>query len=224
MLVLTRRVDEGTQLKVPGLDQEIEVTVLRIHGSSVRLGFMAPPCVAILRAELVNSRAPPVSLAPRGEKIMQTVKRGDRVQVHYVKRFQDGSVASSRDRAPLELTVGVFHPRLPGLGLALVGLAPGTSTTVSVPPEHAYGLPDPGRVRHWARTRFPNDQPLPVGKWVRLPSRKGKRRPIQILEVSGQKVLVDTNHPWAGQTMELEVEVVAILDAAAGPDLRISEP
>jgi FKBP-type peptidyl-prolyl cis-trans isomerase 2 len=154
---------------------------------------------------------------------MQTVKRGDRVQVHYVKRFQDGSVASSRDRAPLELTVGVFHPRLPGLGLALVGLAPGTSTTVSVPPENAYGLSDPARVRHWDRTRFPKDHPLPIGKWVRLLNRKGKRRAIHILEVSGKKVLVDTNHRWAGQAMELEVELVAILGSDAAPALRNSE-
>ena len=46
---------------------------------------------------------------------MQTVQSGDRVEVHYVKRFQDGSVVSSHSRMPLELTVGVAHPRLPGL-------------------------------------------------------------------------------------------------------------
>ena len=32
-----------------------------------------------------------------------------------MKRFSDGSVVSSRDRAPLELSVGTHHPRLPGL-------------------------------------------------------------------------------------------------------------
>src|SRR5262245_27863177 len=74
---------------------------------------------------------------------MQTAQPGDRVQVHYVKRLQDGSVASSHDRGPLEVTVGVDHPRLPGLGLALVGLAPGTSTRVRVPAERAYGPSDP---------------------------------------------------------------------------------
>jgi hypothetical protein len=74
---------------------------------------------------------------------MQTAKQGDRVQVHNVKRFQDGSVASfrSRGRPPLELTVGTHHPRLPGLGLSLVGLAPGNHVTVNVPAERASGLP-----------------------------------------------------------------------------------
>ena len=141
---------------------------------------------------------------------MQTVQQGDRVQVHYVKRFQDGSVASSRKRAPLELTVGTDHPRLPGLGLALVGLAPGASTTVRVPPECAYGTPDPTRVHRLARTRFPKDQPLAAGKWVRFLNRQGKSRLVRIVEVRGPMVVVDTNHRGAGQAMELEVQLLNI--------------
>lgn len=141
---------------------------------------------------------------------MKTAQQGDRVQVHYVKRYQDGSVASSHNRAPLEMTVGTDHPRLPGLGLALVGLTPGTSTKVSVAPEHAYGSTDTARVRRLARTQFPQDQALPVGKWVRVLNRQGRRRMVRVLEVSGQTVMVDTNHRWAGQTLELEVELIGI--------------
>jgi peptidylprolyl isomerase len=151
---------------------------------------------------------------------MQIAQLGDRVQVHYVKRLQDGTVASSWNRAPLELTVGVNHPRLPGLGLALVGLAPGTSTTVSVTSELAYGPSDPTRVHRWARTRFPNDLPLRVGKWVRIANREGRRRLVRILEVRGQMVVVDTNHPWAGQALKLEVELVGIQAPHAGSGLR----
>jgi FKBP-type peptidyl-prolyl cis-trans isomerase 2 len=148
---------------------------------------------------------------------MRTVVSGDRVQVHYVKRLQDGSVASSREDAPVELTVGVDHPRLPGLGLALVGLAPGDSTAVHVPAEQAYGLPDPTRVRRWARTRFPKGQRLPVGKWVRFLSPRGRHRLVRILEVHADTVVVDTNPRGAGQGLDLEVELVAIRD----PDKRV---
>lgn len=151
---------------------------------------------------------------------MQTAQPGDRVQVHYVKRFPDGSRASSRDFGPLELIVGIDHPRLPGLGLALVGLALGTSTTVSVPPERAYGAPDPALVRRWNRTRFPKDQALPVGKWVRFLNSQGRRRLVRILEVRGQTVVVDTNHRWAGQTMEVQVELVGIQVPDVSSDSR----
>jgi peptidylprolyl isomerase len=134
--------------------------------------------------------------------------------------MQDGSVASSRSHAPLELTVGIDHPRLPGLGLALVGLAPGASTTVRVPPECAYGPSDPARVHRCARTRFPKDQPLPIGKRVRILNRQGQPRSVRILEVRGKMVVVDANHRWAGQAMELEVELIGIQAPDAGSELR----
>jgi FKBP-type peptidyl-prolyl cis-trans isomerase 2 len=153
---------------------------------------------------------------------MRTVQQGDRVQVHYVKRFQNGSVASSRSRGkpPLELTIGTDHPRLPGLGSGLVGLAPGNHVTVTVPAQRAYGLSDPGRIRRLARTRFAEHQTLPVGKWVRVVDRRGRRRLVRILEVRDQMVVVDTNHPWAGQALEVEVEIIAIHTPDAGLNVQ----
>lgn len=151
---------------------------------------------------------------------MQTAKAGDRVHVHFVKRFQDGSVTSSRKREPVELTVGVDHQSLPGLGLALVGLSPGTKTKISVPAALAYGLPVPGKVHRLSRTRFPKDQALAVGEWVRILNRQGRSRPVRILEVRDNSVVVDTNHRWAGQAMELEVELIGIQRPERGSDLR----
>lgn len=151
---------------------------------------------------------------------MQTARPGDRVHVHYVKRFQDGSTTSSHARAPLELTVGVDHPRLPGLGLALVGLAPGGTTTVNVPPDRAYGLPDPARVRRWARKRFPENRALAVGKWVPIVSTQGRRRLVRIVEVRGKIVIVDTNHRRAGQAMELQVELLSIQAVPPGSEVQ----
>lgn len=147
---------------------------------------------------------------------MRTVQPGDRVQVHYVKRFQDGSVASSRDRgdAPLELTVGTDPPRLRGLGSGLVGLAPGGRVTLTLAAEQTHGTFDPGRVRRLARSRFGEHQALPVGKWLRILDRRGRRRLVRIVEVGDRVVVVDTNHPRAGQPLELQVELIAI----HGPD------
>ena len=153
---------------------------------------------------------------------MQTVQSGDRVEVHYVKRFQDGSVISSHSRIPLELTVGVAHPRLPGLGLALVGLPAGGSTTVRVSAEQAYGLPDPTRVRRWPRTRFASDLELRVGRWIEVVNRHGQRRRVRVVEVRGPMVVVDINHRKAGQAMDLEVELIRIHAREAGPAVRES--
>jgi len=221
MLVLARRVGE-----VIVIGSAIHITVVSVRGNSVRLGVAAPASVRVDRQEVHAGRRRPGPWAPgllipsdpEGESSMQTAQPGDCVRVHYVKRLQDGSVASSRGRAPIEVTVGSDHPRLPGLGLALVGLAPGASTTVRVPPERAYGPSDPARVRRWARTRFPADQPLRVGKWVSVLNRRGRRRLVRILEDRGRVVVVDTNHRGAGQALNLEVELIDIRARDAGAD------
>jgi FKBP-type peptidyl-prolyl cis-trans isomerase 2 len=80
-------------------------------------------------------------------------------------------------------------------------------------------LPDPSRVRRWARTRFAKDQALAVGKWVKVLNRHGQRRLIRILEVRGRAVLVDTNHRWAGLAMELEVTLLGIHVPGAASDV-----
>lgn len=156
---------------------------------------------------------------------MQTTQIGDRVQAHYTKKFSDGSVRKSRARgdAPLELTVGTDHRRLPGLGLALVGLAEGQSVTVQVPPDMAFGLPDPTRVYRLNRTRFPADEKLSVGRVVRVRLSQGRTRRVRVLEVRGQAVVVDTNHPRCGQSLVLEVEVIAILASGVSGGC-LSEP
>lgn len=150
---------------------------------------------------------------------MRTSQLGDRVQVHYVKRFEDGSVRSSRERgdAPLELTVGVHHPRLPGVGDELVGLAPGGTVTIKVPADRAYGPADPARVRRVSRDRFPKDSTLVAGRKVWMRGTRGKPRVVRVVEVRGAVVVVDLNHPRCGQSVVLEVEIVTI--RAAAPEL-----
>jgi carbon storage regulator CsrA len=223
MLVLTRRAGEEIVI-----GRAVCVTVVGVKGRSVRLGITAPATVRVDRKEVTqrrqtsDARDPPPAgpTAPDGGDVARIAQPGDRVQVHYVKRLQGGSVASSRSRTPLELTVGIDHPRLPGLGLVLAGLAPGASVTVSVPTERAYGQPDPARIQRWARTRFPTGQPLPIGGWVRILNRPGRHRMVRILEVRTKSVVVDTNHRWAGQAMELEVELIRIRCPSAGAQLR----
>jgi FKBP-type peptidyl-prolyl cis-trans isomerase 2 len=135
-----------------------------------------------------------------------------------VKRTQDGSVAPARSRTPVVMTVGVDHPRLPGLGLALVGLTPGAVTKVRVPAGQGHAPADPARVRRWARTRFAEGQPLLAGAWVAVSDAVGRRRLVRVVEAGARTVVVDTNPRWAGRALELEVQLIDILTRAPGPD------
>ncbi len=143
---------------------------------------------------------------------MRASQLGDPVQVHYVKRFSDGTTRSSRARgeSPIEVTIGVPHPRLPGLNEELVGLAPGSTVTLKVAAEDAYGVRDPKRIRRLPRDRFALDEVLVAGRLVRVQDRRGRLRPVRVVKVRGEVVVVDTNHPRCGQSMELEIELVSI--------------
>jgi FKBP-type peptidyl-prolyl cis-trans isomerase 2 len=153
---------------------------------------------------------------------MRVAQLGDRVLVHYVKRVQDGRMVSSRE--PLPLTVGVYHPRLPGLGSALVGLTAGQAATRSVPPELAYGLSDPKRIRRWSRQRFPKEATLRTGKLIWFTDERGRRRRVRILEADRSVVVIDANHPWAGQALELEVKLVGFLEQPLDLEVATAVP
>lgn len=66
MLVLSRKKDETIILKVPGMEEDIKITVVRIDNrNKVRIGIEANKKVTVLRSELdktesleIDSRAP----------------------------------------------------------------------------------------------------------------------------------------------------------------------
>lgn len=146
----------------------------------------------------------------RKEQDMRAIQKGDKVEVRYVKVFQDGSTRSSHGKSPVELIVGIYHPRLPGLGLSLVGLTVGESRTFIVPARDAYGPFNPALIRCMARWRFAEHQDLCIGQWVRVWDRQCRRRLVRIKTIGAKTVVVDANHRWAGQSLELEVTVRAI--------------
>jgi peptidylprolyl isomerase len=155
---------------------------------------------------------------------MRTSQIGDRVQAHYTKRFTDGSSRSSRIRGdkPLELIVGTKHPRLPGVTSGLVGLAEGNTAKIYVSAEEAFGRHDPARIFRVDRARFNAAEEMAIGKWVSMHVRRGLSRRVRILEVHGRTVVIDANHPRCGQSVELEVELVAILPPSSSSLARES--
>ena len=54
MLVLSRKKNEKIRL-----GDSIEITIVRVNGSQVRLGIQAPSDIAVLRQELTEKQPPP---------------------------------------------------------------------------------------------------------------------------------------------------------------------
>lgn len=148
------------------------------------------------------------------------VEAGDYVLFHYVGRFEDGEVfdtsyeeiarengifVEEREYGPMWVRIGVGEI-IPGLDEAIIGMEAGEKKTVTVPPEKAYGMPNPELVISVPREEFTKVGLEPQeGLYVMTDSGIAK-----IVSVGESEVSLDFNHPLAGKTLVFEVEVIEV--------------
>jgi FKBP-type peptidyl-prolyl cis-trans isomerase 2 len=138
-------------------------------------------------------------------------KSGDTVRVHYRGTLTDGSeFDSSEGREPLEFVVGSGDV-IPGFDAAVVALESGDKTTVTIPAAQAYGEHNAEGLQTFPLSAFPS--PPEVGWAVELSGPDGERVPATIADVNGDDVVLDFNHPLAGQDLRFEIELVEIVEA-----------
>ncbi len=143
---------------------------------------------------------------------MEQVKKGDTVVIHYSGSLTDGTVFdTTREGEPVEVTIGSGTTLL-HLENALVGMQPGETRTVELPPRKAFGKRQRTFLRVLKRELFAPDQKIKVGQRLRIDQGDGTHTIVQVTRVSGDEVMVDMNHPLASKTVVFEVELLAIKD------------
>ena len=141
---------------------------------------------------------------------MQQVKSGDTVRVHYHGKLTDGSTFdSSEGRDPLEFTVGSGQV-IKGFDDAMVSMEPGQKKTVNIPVDQAYGQRNNDMMMEYPKSEFPADMVPQVGMELHMSDNMGNVFPVVIAEVKDDVVLLDANHPLAGQDLIFEIELVSI--------------
>jgi peptidylprolyl isomerase len=140
---------------------------------------------------------------------MSQAKPGDTVRIHYTGTLHDGSeFDSSRDRDPLAFTVGAGEV-IPGFDAAVTGMSVGESKTVTIPAAEAYGEPRPELVVHVPRAQIPPQITPREGQRLQL-GRGDQAMMVVVLEVSDEEVVLDGNHPLAGQDLTFALELVEV--------------
>ncbi len=143
---------------------------------------------------------------------MDPAARGDKVKVHYTGRLTDGTVFDTsleRDE-PLEFTLGQGAV-IQGFEQAVLGLRPGESRSVEIPPKSAYGPHREDMTVLVERSQLPPDLDPQVGQRLEVGHANGNTLLVTVTEVTGEAVRLDGNHPLAGQTLCFEIELLAIL-------------
>jgi len=141
---------------------------------------------------------------------MTKASSGDTVKVHYTGKLDDGTVFdSSRDREPLEFTLGGGQV-IPGFEEAVRDMEEGEETTVTIPPEEAYGQRQDQAVIEVAREQLPDEIKPEVGMQLEVLSAGGGSFPARITEVNDRTITLDANHPLAGEQLTFEIELVEV--------------
>ena len=96
---------------------------------------------------------------------------------------------------------------VPGLEAALAGLHSGDEREIVVPAEAGYGERDETLVLEIERSEFPDPEAVEEGDEFVAESPDGDEIAMNVIEVKGDLVIVDANHPLAGRTLHYKVKV-----------------
>jgi len=139
---------------------------------------------------------------------MQKVISGDLVQVTCASSLEDGTpVDTQSDRKnPIWIKAGEKR-KLQSLGMAVIGMGVGEKKRVSVPPEQGFGGHDPELIFACEKAALPED--AAVGAFITMEN-EGQEMEAMIKGFEGDQAILDANHPYAGQTLVVDLKVLAI--------------
>lgn len=140
------------------------------------------------------------------------ISKGKQVTLHFALKLNDGQVVDSTfDKEAATLVLG--DGNLPeGFEKLLVGLETGSKATFVIPPEDAFAQKNPNNIQHMKRSDFGAEMELEVGLMVSFADANGAELPGVIKEVHDNLVIVDFNHPLAGEELTFDVEILDVKD------------
>ncbi|MCS6125775.1 peptidylprolyl isomerase [Shewanella baltica] len=136
------------------------------------------------------------------------------VTIHYRLSDQEGRLLEdSFDSEPMLYLHGTEN-LIPGLEAALDGKTKGEKLDVTISAEEAYGPYHDGLRQAVPLEAFGDIEDIVPGMRFIAETEMGQR-PVQVMEVKDDVVIVDGNHPLAGQSLNFSVEIVDVREASA---------
>ncbi len=133
------------------------------------------------------------------------------VSLQYTLSGTDGSVIES---GQIDYLHG-YQNIIPGLESALDGAAVGANLQVEVPPELGYGERMEVEPQRVPRESFPPDMDIEPGMQFHARGPAGEALPVWVAGVEDGVVLIDPNHPLAGETLHFDVTILSVRAATA---------
>ncbi|MHA7944553.1 FKBP-type peptidyl-prolyl cis-trans isomerase [Formosa sp. 3Alg 14/1] len=141
---------------------------------------------------------------------MSQVKENDTVKVHYTGKLNDGRVFdSSLEREPIEVTIGQGM-LIPGFENAIIDMKVNEKKTVEIAKEDAYGDINEELFHKVANEQLPPEVKPELGMGLTSKSEDGREHQFRVVDIQDDHIVVDGNHPLAGQALTFDLEVIEI--------------
>jgi FKBP-type peptidyl-prolyl cis-trans isomerase SlpA len=133
-----------------------------------------------------------------------------RVTLHFALKFEDGAVIDSTfEKDPATFTFG--DGSLPvAFEKKVLGMQAGQQGIYTLLPEEGFGQSNSNNIQHFFRKDFDKELELIEGLVISFADSKQSELPGVIKSVDGDNVLVDFNHPLAGQNLVFEVDIISV--------------
>ncbi len=150
----------------------------------------------------------------RSEKIsMKQVEAKDIVTMTYTGRLDDGTVfKTAQAEKPMKLELGKQEAP-PTLEAALIGMKIGEKKQVRIDPDESYGQRMKNLIQELHRKQIGDKIDPKPGMIISLAVEKDGHThqvPATVIEVKGDSITIDYNHPLAGHHLTYSLEVIDI--------------
>jgi len=137
------------------------------------------------------------------------IKEGSKVKAHYTGRLTNNDVFDTSltdGREPIEFVIGQGQ-LIPGFENGILGLSTGDKKTIEIPAVDAYG-----EYRDDLKLTVPKSnvpQGIEVGHSLQA-NVNDQIVQFMVRQVDEDDVIVDANHPLAGQTLIFDIEILEV--------------
>jgi len=135
------------------------------------------------------------------------------VGIEYTLKDDEGKVIDTNVGSEDLVYLHGHHNLVPGLENELVGKKAGDSITVVVKPEDGYGTRDESRTFEVPKSSLPQGVNPEKGMQLTMRGPTGQAMPVTIAKVKLSTVVMDGNHPLAGQNLHFAVAIRSVRKA-----------
>jgi len=99
---------------------------------------------------------------------------------------------------------------LPSLERELTGHQAGDNIEATIYPEDGYGYSDEELIVEWPKEKLADTVQLKLGMRFKALGADGESQLVTVKEINDDTVVLDANHPLAGQVLHFNIAIVAV--------------